>query len=147
PDDLIKTWYAEEVKARLQASRGEYGPGDVDELVRQRIDAIVCDPRPKKYERRMADGRMLEFDMRPLPCGGSVRVNRDVTKRQDRLQTILTQITEATENIDDGVAIFSFDERLIFATAGIGLFSLLSPISSCPASRRRSCSARWRKAA
>jgi len=48
---------------RYNAVRGDFGPGDVDELVTERIDEIVL-LRQREVEREYRDGRRLLIDIR-----------------------------------------------------------------------------------
>src|SRR3954451_614685 len=46
---------------RLHASRGEYGADDIEILVEQAVER-VCAPGGTRYERRMQNGRYIEFN-------------------------------------------------------------------------------------
>ncbi len=66
---------------RYNAERGEYGPGDVEEQVRQRVEAAKKF-QPHRFERERPDGTFLEVDGRPLPDGGFVTTYTDITSHK-----------------------------------------------------------------
>ena len=59
------------------AGRGEYGPGDVDELVASR-EEIARTPVPVQYERQMVTGQWIECRGNPLEGGGYLAIYRDI---------------------------------------------------------------------
>jgi diguanylate cyclase (GGDEF)-like protein len=65
---------------RFNASRGEYGPGDVEALVRQRMK-LVRAREPHAYERVRPNGTVVEVRGIPLEDGGFVTTYVDVTER------------------------------------------------------------------
>ena len=56
---------------RFNAERGEYGDGDIDKLVRDRV-ALAANPRAHCFERVRPDGHTIEIRGTPLPGGGFV---------------------------------------------------------------------------
>jgi PAS domain S-box-containing protein len=66
---------------RFQAERGDYGPGDVENLA-----AEMSERRARKkhnhYERELASGKVLEINLAPTPEGGTVAVAADITERK-----------------------------------------------------------------
>ena len=73
---------------RMHASRGEYGsPDDLEALVQQGVDR-VCAPGGTRYERRMQNGRFIEFNFKPLSDGGMLGVYRDITELKEREQAL-----------------------------------------------------------
>jgi diguanylate cyclase (GGDEF)-like protein/PAS domain S-box-containing protein len=69
-----------ETMIRYNAERGEYGPGDVEELVRSRID-LALQSTPHRFERIRPDGTAVEVIGCPTPCGGFVSTYLDITSR------------------------------------------------------------------
>jgi len=63
---------------RYNAVRGDFGPGDVDELVTERIDEIVL-LRQREVEREYRDGRRLLIRYTPVPDRGLLVTYSDVT--------------------------------------------------------------------
>ncbi|MDN3517295.1 EAL domain-containing protein [Aquisalimonas lutea] len=77
---------------RYNAERGDYGPGDVDEQVRARVE-LAGRFEPHEFQRERPDGTVLEIRGRPVPGGGFVTVYTDVTKRaraEERAQYLAT---------------------------------------------------------
>ena len=66
---------------RYQAERGEYGPGDVEEIVARRV-ALVCDVTQDRHERERPNGQVIQIDMKRMPGGGYVATYSDVTARK-----------------------------------------------------------------
>ncbi len=72
---------------RFNASRGEYGPGDVEEQVRSRIE-LARKGESHIFERQRPNGTYLEIRGTPLPGGGFVTAHLDVTERKRYQETI-----------------------------------------------------------
>lgn len=72
---------------RAKATRGEYGPGGVEEHVRARLD-IAASAIPHTMERRRPDGTYLEIRHIPLTHGGFVTTHIDITDRKRDQETI-----------------------------------------------------------
>lgn len=66
---------------RFNARRGEYGPGDVEQLVAERI-ALAKARNPHAFERQRPDGTTLEIRGVPVEGGGFVTTYVDVTERR-----------------------------------------------------------------
>ncbi len=82
PAALCRPGVPFELLARFNAERGEYGPGDVEELVRSRVE-IARQFKPHRFERtRPSDGKTLEVMGMPTPDGGMVSTYLDVTERK-----------------------------------------------------------------
>ncbi len=73
---------------RYNASRGEYGPGDADEQVKTRI-ALARRAEPHCFERRRADGKIIEVRGTPVPGGGFVTVYTDVTAQREESRRLI----------------------------------------------------------
>ena len=74
---------------RFNAERGEYGPGNIEDLVRARID-LARRFEPHRLKRTRPDGTVLEIVGKPLPGGGMVTTYSDITA-QERAQEALRQ--------------------------------------------------------
>jgi PAS domain S-box-containing protein len=70
-----------ETHVRFNAERGEYGPGDVEEQVRMRVER-ARNVQPHVAERVRPDGTVIEIAGRPLPDGGFITTYTDVTERK-----------------------------------------------------------------
>jgi len=75
---------------RFNASRGEYGPGDVEEHVRHRM-ALARERRAHVFERTRPNGTVLEVRGVPLEGGGFVTTYLDVTE-QRRNQALVAHL-------------------------------------------------------
>ncbi|AGK59378.1 Diguanylate cyclase [Hyphomicrobium denitrificans 1NES1] len=72
---------------RVEANRGEYGPGDAEEHVRKQLD-IASRAIPQTIERRRPNGTYLETRYIPLAHGGFVTTQLDITGRKLDQETI-----------------------------------------------------------
>ena len=109
---------------RFNAERGEYGEGDVDAQVHDRL-ALAKKFEPHEFERTRKDGVVIHISGTPIDegIGGFITVYTDVTKerlykRQQEqeiqgLQNILN--LEAMDHIGVGVAVYDDQFRLIHA--------------------------------
>jgi diguanylate cyclase (GGDEF)-like protein len=75
---------------RFNASRGEYGAGDIEEHVRQRM-ALARERRAHVFERTRPNGTVLEVRGVPLEGGGFVTTYLDVTE-QRRNQALVAHL-------------------------------------------------------
>ncbi len=66
---------------RFNARRAEYGPGDVEQQVAERI-ALAKACKPHAFERQRPDGSTLEVRGAPVEGGGFVTTYTDVTERK-----------------------------------------------------------------
>jgi diguanylate cyclase (GGDEF)-like protein len=66
---------------RYKAMTGEYGPGDVEEHVRVRLD-LAREHRAHAYERTRPNGTVLEVRGVPLTGGGFLTTYLDVTEQR-----------------------------------------------------------------
>jgi PAS domain-containing protein len=65
----------------FNAARGEYGPGDVNEIVGQKMD-LVRQRVAHVFERVRPNGRVIEIRGTPLAAGGFVSSYTDVTENR-----------------------------------------------------------------
>ncbi len=118
PPDMLKVGDSFERFIRYNAERGEYGPGDVDTLVRQRIEMALA-PRPANFERRRPNGRVIENRRVVLPGGGFVTTYIDVTdarRRESDLEDARARLERQT------VELAATEEKLNAANAAKSLF-------------------------
>ena len=80
---------------RYNAERGEYGPGDPDDVVAERV-AVAREVQPNRFERQRPDGTVLEIRRNPTPGGGFVTTYTDVTDRR-RVVESAREAREAAE--------------------------------------------------
>jgi diguanylate cyclase (GGDEF)-like protein len=65
---------------RFNAKRGDYGPGDVEEQVRSRVE-LAHRFAPHHFERERPDGTVLDIRGIPVPGRGFVTIYTDITQR------------------------------------------------------------------
>jgi len=81
PKDILQLGATYTDLARYNVARGLYGPGDVEELVKDRI-ATALQPLAHRFERLRSDGAVLEVRRNPTPGGGFVTTFTDITDRK-----------------------------------------------------------------
>lgn len=72
---------------RFNAARGEYGPGDPNEIANAAIERTKK-REPHVFERTRPDGKILEVRGSPLPNGGFLTIYTDVTERRQAEEAI-----------------------------------------------------------
>lgn len=87
PEALSRPGSSIEEGFRFLAVRGEYGPGDVQEQVRQRLE-LAAQFLAHRFERVRPDGTVIEVVGHPLPGGGMVTTYTDVTVPRQREQAL-----------------------------------------------------------
>ncbi|OQY74588.1 MAG: hypothetical protein B6D47_02405, partial [Rhodocyclaceae bacterium UTPRO2] len=75
---------------RHNAQRGEYGPGDLEELVRERVE-LARRFAPHSLKRRRPDGTILQIVGNPMPDGGFVTTYTDITEQELAAERILAE--------------------------------------------------------
>jgi PAS domain S-box-containing protein len=91
---------------RLNAERGEYGPGDVEQQVAERV-ALARTPQQHQFERVRPDGTVLEVTGRVMPDGGFVTTYTDVTERR-RAQKQLAEHARELERSNSELEQFAY---------------------------------------
>ena len=100
---------------RFNAERGEYGPGDIDSIVRHRVELARL-REPHEFRRVRPNGRILEIRGVPLGEGGFVTTYTDVTERQhyeDQLLAERDRLKTLINGMPGGVTLFDAEMRLI----------------------------------
>ena len=82
-----RPWRTFEEFARYNAERGEYGPGDVEAQVQERL-TLARQSVPHHFERKRPDGRVLEIRGNPLPDGGFITIYTDVTESRQAAEAL-----------------------------------------------------------
>jgi diguanylate cyclase (GGDEF)-like protein len=85
---------------RLNAERGEYGEGDIDAQVEERL-ALARKFEPHKFRRDRPDGTVLEITGTPLASGGFVTAYADVTEITRANEALEEKERELTRHLED----------------------------------------------
>ncbi len=80
---------------RDNAERGEYGPGNIEQQISERL-VLARQFKPHRLDRARPDGRVIEIRGRPLPDGGLVTIYTDITEQKNR-ERALTELSQALE--------------------------------------------------
>ena len=109
---------------RFNAERGEYGEGDIETQVQDRL-ALAGKFEPHEFERTRNDGVIINIVGTPIDegIGGFITVYTDVTKlrgyekqQQEEIKQLESVLhLEAMEHIGVGVTVYDDDLRLIRA--------------------------------
>jgi Na+/proline symporter/signal transduction histidine kinase len=83
---------------RFNATRGEYGPGDIDTLVTERLELFIG-ASDTAFQRRRPDGTVLEIRTNPLPGGGYVTTYSDITEHVQAT----AELAAANERLEERV--------------------------------------------
>lgn len=130
---------------RYNAERGEYGPGDVDQQVADRV-ALAKQFKPHRFERTRPDGTVIEVLGEPLPGGGFVTTYTDVTalRRRERELAEKSRLLELTsDTMAQGLIAFDADLKILASNRQAAALldlppALLRPGASFEAVIRRS---------
>jgi len=122
PADMFEPGDNMEKLFRYNAERGEYGEGDVDEQVQQRID-LARKFEPHLLDRTRPDGTVIEIRGKPIPGGGFVTIYTDVTERRNAEEELRAAkesaensqavLESSIESISEGMALYDDAGRLI----------------------------------
>ncbi len=109
PDGLIKVGRSSHDEFRYQADRGDFGPGDKDDLIEQ-VVAKYRRGQAVSFERTIAGrGRTLQIYVAPTPEGGFVTIATDISelKRREKELAEKSTVLEVTlENMEQGISMF-----------------------------------------
>eukprot|EP00903_Cladosiphon_okamuranus_P000867 g865.t1 len=100
---------------RFNAERGDYGPGDPDELALERYRDYIR-KKPQVFERQGAEGTYTETHSMPLPSGGFIHNILDITerKRSEHLLRHSEAVQRTTlESLNEGVLLFDRDGKIL----------------------------------
>jgi len=100
PDGLLKVGGSMLDELRYQADRGDFGPGDKDDLIEELV-ANYQRGEAVSYERAITgSGRTLQFNVAPTPEGGYVTIATDITDRK-RAEQALRESQQLLDTILD----------------------------------------------
>ena len=103
PESLARTGTHFSAFMRYNAERGEYGEGDIEALVAERVER-ARGFRPHEMERRRPNGEVLAIRGTPLPGGGFVTTYTDVTAERQRQAALEREVAERTRALSDSEA-------------------------------------------
>ncbi len=83
---------------RFNAERGEYGPGDIDALVAERLEIFIS-AEDMAFQRRRPNGKVLEIRTNKLPGRGYVTTYSDITEHVQAT----AELAAANERLEERV--------------------------------------------
>lgn len=101
---------------RFNAERGEYGPGDVDEQVRERVER-ANKLESHYFERTLPNGAVLEIRGNPMPEGGFVTSYTDISERkkaEKNLRQSEERFSKAFNSSPAAIAIAGIRDGLLY---------------------------------
>jgi PAS domain S-box-containing protein len=118
PAEVFARGFHMEDAFRFNAERGEYGPGDVEDLVRHRLE-LAKRFEPHAFEHVRPDGSVIAVRGKPLPGGGFVSTYSDVTEQrrtEKGLKISEERYALATSAVAEGIYEWSIDTGALFLT-------------------------------
>lgn len=112
PPELIKLGTHIDAIFRYNAERGEYGEGDLEELIEERVQ-FAKRSEPQEFERTLPDGRTIQFKRQQVGSGGFVTTQTDITETLEA-QRGAKLLKEALDTFSDMIILYDKDERVIF---------------------------------
>jgi len=100
--------------ARFIADRGDYGPGDPDEMARERVEKIWVGE--SRSDLSFGDGRIFDAHSFRTPDGGLIVTYTDITDRKEaerQIESQRAQLDNILRNIQQGVVLCDNDRRVI----------------------------------
>ena len=110
---------------RYNAERGEYGPGEPDQLVAERVGKAALN-ESHHFDRVRPDGTMIEVRGEPLPGGGFVTTYSDVTEARRARADLAREsalLRAVVEHMPQGISVF--DENLALRHWNQGFIDVL----------------------
>ncbi len=98
PEELVFVGAQFESFMRYNARRGEYGPGEVEQLVQERVNAARTF-KAHYTERRRPGGQIIAVRGGPLPHSGFVALYTDITAQRCYEQLVQEQNTEMERRV------------------------------------------------
>ncbi|MFQ5534844.1 MAG: PAS domain S-box protein [Sphingomonadales bacterium] len=96
---------------RVSAERGEYGPGDADDILQQRLE-LFARKENWSFEYVRSNGTAVEVEHNFLPNGGLISTFVDITDRKAAAEALNHQAI-ALEQLDEAVVINDVTPRVI----------------------------------
>ena len=95
PEGFLKVGMSAREEVRFQAERGDFGPGNKDELVEQ-VLILKQGGKTTSWERTLPNGRTLRFNTAPTPEGGNAQIVTDITESK-RVEEALVEAKRRAE--------------------------------------------------
>lgn len=99
----------------INAKRGEYGPGDIDQQVDERL-SLAKKMEAHQFIRTRPDGTVLEIRGEPIASGGFVTTYSDITVRiraEREAKDAQARLVDAISVMDEAFVYFDADDKLI----------------------------------
>ena len=93
---------------RFNAERGDYGTGNIDELVNKRV-ALAQKGLSHVYQRETSTGTVIEVRGFPIEGGGFVSIYSDVTEQRKKTN----QLEAIVSHFPGGICLFDEDMRMV----------------------------------
>ena len=113
PEQDFKRGFHMSQAFRLNAERGEYGEGDVEQQIDERLE-LSARFLPHRFERTTPDGVTFEMVGNPIETGGFVTTYTDITERKAAEQAVRdreAELSAVLDTIDYGVIFLGPDMR------------------------------------
>lgn len=112
PEEYARIGEPFEAFVRYNVLRGEYGPGDPEALVRERVE-LARRFLPHSFERVRPNGTVLEIRGNPIPGVGFVTIYKDITERKRAERALQEAKNELERRVAERTATLeSLNERL-----------------------------------
>lgn len=99
PHDILTSHPNLEQLFRYNAARGDYGPGDPDTQVRERMERARLF-EAHDFERVRPNGKVLRIQGSPVSGGGFVTIYSDVTRERQQEKDLLIARQELSKRLD-----------------------------------------------
>lgn len=126
PQDMVFRHARFEDFIRLNAMRGEYGPGDPEEQV-QAIVALAREFVPHRFERQLSGGRTVQVEGFPFTFGGEIsgfvttytditdqkRAGEELTRQRDVMKTVIDNFPGGISLCDPDLRFTTYNDRFL----------------------------------
>lgn len=122
PHSLAQRGTHLEAFLRINAERGEYGPGDIEGKIQRRLER-AAKFEPHYFERVRPNGQVIAVSGTPLPQGGFVTTYTDITaerRRQEKLERTVEERTRALRQSEDWLRLVTDNVPALIAYVGSG---------------------------
>lgn len=141
PKELVFEGAEFESFMRHNAETGEYGPGDIEKLIAERV-ATAKKFEKHRLERERPDGTIIDVSGSPMPHGGFVTIYTDITIQKKRERKLELQAAKRTrelaqsearlqliaDEVPAGIAHVDQDMNILFANRKFARAYELTPL-------------------